>query len=68
MDSGNEDVKGSRWETALYLASGWDPYELIEQSVQAAARISGTSRPLREKQLPDSVDWFGWCTWDGECA
>ncbi len=24
----------------------------------------GTSKPLHEKELPASLDLFGWCTWD----
>jgi hypothetical protein len=26
--------------------------------------LSGTSKPLHEKELPASLDLFGWCTWD----
>lgn len=32
--------------------------------VAAAARLSGTSLPRVQKQLPASLDVFGWCTWD----
>lgn len=34
------------------------------QAVAVAASYSGGSRPLAEKQLPGSIDVFGWCTWD----
>ncbi len=27
-------------------------------------RPPGGARPLREKQLPEMLDTFGWCTWD----
>jgi hypothetical protein len=44
--------------------AGADPYELINQGVAAAARLSGTSKALADKELPPSLDLFGWCTWD----
>lgn len=50
--------------SALYIAAGWDPYELIEVGVTEAARMSGGARPRRDKALPPSLDVFGWCTWD----
>lgn len=48
----------------LYIAAGWDPFVLVEQGVSAAGRISGGSKPRRDKKLPESLDVFGWCTWD----
>jgi hypothetical protein len=44
--------------------AGSDPYELINQGVAAAAQLSGTSKALADKELPPSLDLFGWCTWD----
>jgi raffinose synthase len=32
--------------------------------VAAAAALSGGAAPLSAKQLPPSLDVFGWCTWD----
>lgn len=64
IDSGNQQVQDSRWDTAVYIASGWDPYELMEQSVAAAAAWSGGAKPRWEKETPDITNWFGWCTWD----
>ena len=53
-----------RWENALYLAAGTDPYELVDKAVAAAAKLSGTSKARQDKALPEVVDVFGWCTWD----
>ncbi len=64
MESGDDAVLGQRWEHALYLAAGSDPYALVESAVAGAAALSGGSKPLREKQLPPTLDVFGWCTWD----
>lgn len=30
----------------------------------AAAAMSGSARPRCQKELPPSLDTFGWCTWD----
>lgn len=64
MESGDESVIGESWQTALYVAAGTDPFALVDFAVEAAARISGTAKPRREKQLPATLDVFGWCTWD----
>lgn len=64
IDSGNTDVRTDRWDNLLYIAAGSNPYELVQRSVAAAARLSGGAKPLREKTVPPSVDYFGWCTWD----
>ncbi len=64
MESGDDAVLGQRWEHALYMAAGSDPYALVESAVAGAAALSGGSKPLREKQLPPTLDVFGWCTWD----
>ncbi len=50
-------------EAALFVALGHDPYELIERSARAVA-AHHSARLRREKPLPDTVDLFGWCTWD----
>jgi hypothetical protein len=64
IESGDQNVKGSEWPSALLVATGRDIFKLIEESVAHAARLSGTAKPLAAKQLPDSLDYFGWCTWD----
>lgn len=49
---------------ALLVAASWDPYALMEEAVTAAAALSGGGRPRTMKELPASLDAFGWCTWD----
>ena len=46
-------------DRALLLATGPDPFVLLEQSARLLAPT-----PRRDKPLPDFVDQFGWCTWD----
>ena len=49
---------------ALLVAAGDDPFALVEESVIAAAKLSGGAKPLRDKHVPATADGFGWCTWD----
>eukprot|EP00803_Ostreobium_quekettii_P005322 evm.model.scf_2114.1 EVM.evm.TU.scf_2114.1 scf_2114:2316-14243(+) len=64
VESGDETVKGSSWQNALYVAASWNPFELVDKAVTAAASISGTAKPRQKKELPSCLDVFGWCTWD----
>lgn len=64
IESGDKNVQGTQWRSALLVASGNNLFALIEEAVAQAAQLSGASKPLRDKMLPDSLDWFGWCTWD----
>lgn len=64
IESGAQDVTGSAWPAALLVASGRNIFELIDHAVTQAAALSGTTKPLRDKHLPDSLNYFGWCTWD----
>ena len=64
MESGDSTVLGSKWDNSLYIAAGKDPFILIEKAVAAAAQLSGGAQQRQDKQQPDSLNWFGWCTWD----
>ena len=64
MESGDPTVMASVWKNSLYIAAGRDPFTLIDKAVAAAAQLSGGALPRQQKQQPDSLNWFGWCTWD----
>ena len=64
IESGDESVLGSRWGQAVHISAGWNPFELVDRAVAAAAFLSGGAKPRAEKSLPPSLDVFGWCTWD----
>lgn len=64
VESGDDAVMKERWDSLLYIGAGWNPFELIDQGVTTAAALSGGALPLSSKQVPASVDLFGWCTWD----
>ena len=63
IESGDEAVLGERWERALLVAAGQDPFELVDTAVTAAASMSGGAKPRHQKKLPATLDVFGWCTW-----
>lgn len=64
MESGDPTVMASAWKNSLYIAAGQDPFMLVDKAVAAAAQLSGGALPRQEKRQPDSLNWFGWCTWD----
>jgi Raffinose synthase or seed imbibition protein Sip1 len=64
VESGDRGVLASHFPSALLVASGRDLFKLIEENVARAAQLSGTAKALTSKTLPDSIEYFGWCTWD----
>jgi len=49
---------------ALYVAVGSDPFKLVKEGLANVAEATGTFDVLDNKQIPASVNDFGWCTWD----
>ncbi len=49
---------------ALFAGVGDDPYALAAAGARAVQRHIGTGRLRTEKEVPEVVDLFGWCTWD----
>ena len=41
MESNNASVKENLFDSTLLIAAGFDPFQLVNQAVAAAARISG---------------------------
>lgn len=46
IESGDASVKASKWERALYIAAGTDPFALLDTAVAKAAALSGGAKPL----------------------
>jgi hypothetical protein len=44
----------------LLMACSTDPFHLVDAGVAAAAALSGGAAPRAAKQLPASLDGFGW--------
>ncbi len=63
-ESGDPDVVTMNVKDALYIATGSDPYELVERSFRAVSQRMGSFRTRSQKALPDYLDKFGFCTWD----
>jgi len=49
---------------AIYLAVDHDPYRLLKEGFATVAEETKTFFTLDQKELPPTVDEFGWCTWD----
>jgi len=49
---------------AVFVAAGDDPYQLVAEGARAVQRQIGIGRLRADKPLPDTIDLFGWCTWD----
>jgi Raffinose synthase or seed imbibition protein Sip1 len=64
IESGAAAVTSASWPSALYVAAGTEPFDLLRRGVAAAAALSGAGKPRSDKTVPPSVDCFGWCTWD----
>lgn len=64
IESGDPTVKASSWPSVVLVSSGRDIYALIENAVTKAAKLSGSARPRTDKDLPECMNGFGWCTWD----
>ena len=64
IESGAATVTETIFPSALYIAAGKDPYELIARGVAEASSLSGTAQPRVNKAVPPVVDKFLWCTWD----
>mmetsp|Transcript_36167 Transcript_36167/g.87483 ORF Transcript_36167/g.87483 Transcript_36167/m.87483 type:complete len:925 (+) Transcript_36167:62-2836(+) len=62
-ESGEAPASSSAMK-ALYVAVGDDPFELVQRGMQEVSDNLGTFRTLHHKKIPESVNDFGWCTWD----
>eukprot|EP00890_Picochlorum_soloecismus_P006142 jgi/Picsp_1/6529/NSC_03872-R1_raffinose synthase len=64
IESGDKAIKSSEWKKCLLIAVDPDPYKLVDMAVPKAAAYSGGAKPLDQKVIPQSLDLFGWCSWD----
>ena len=64
VQSGDPDVTSTGMDPAVFIASGDDPYELLESSFRTVADTLGTFEVSSRKPPAADLDLFGWCTWD----
>ncbi|HEX8834152.1 MAG TPA: Sip1-related alpha-galactosidase, partial [Abditibacteriaceae bacterium] len=63
VESGDPGVVGKEF-TTLFIATGHDPFELMDSSARAVMAQMKTGRLREDKDIPSFMDQFGWCTWD----
>ena len=61
--TGDDAVTGTSF-CACYRIDGENFYELVRRGAESLSRRFGTCRLRWEKQMPEIMDLFGWCTWD----
>lgn len=59
VESGAAGVASDTFPSALLVAAGRDPFEVVARGVAAAAALSGTSKPSAAKEMPATADLFG---------
>jgi len=65
-DSGDGDVRTGRVRAGAVLAAGTgSPHDAVHRAFAAASdAMDGAFRLREDKPVPESLDFFGWCTWD----
>jgi len=63
-ESGDANVVSKCARDICYLGIGSDPYNLIRDGFAALSEKMPSFRVREQKSMPESLDWFGWCTWD----
>ncbi|GAB2269797.1 hypothetical protein Dimus_004715 [Dionaea muscipula] len=64
VESGSTRVVGSNFRSVLYVHTGDDPFDLVQEAIRVIRVHLGSFRLLDEKDPPGVVNKFGWCTWD----
>lgn len=64
VESGSTKVRSSSFRSCLYMHVGEDPFQLVKDAIKVIKLHLGTFKLLVEKNPPEIVDKFGWCTWD----
>ncbi|XP_051128267.1 probable galactinol--sucrose galactosyltransferase 1 isoform X2 [Andrographis paniculata] len=64
LESGDPSVEEFEGRHLVYVAVGLDPFNLIGDSIKYLEDHLQTFKHRDHKQMPDMLNWFGWCTWD----
>lgn len=64
LESGDSAVQTNQGLYLVCVHAGTNPFEVINQAVQAVEKHMQTFLHREKKKLPSFLDWFGWCTWD----
>ncbi|TVU15548.1 hypothetical protein EJB05_39073, partial [Eragrostis curvula] len=64
FESGDPEVQTMEAVDAVFINSGDNPFKLLKESIKTLCTIKGTFSHIEDKEIPENLDWFGWCTWD----
>ncbi|XP_024525695.1 LOW QUALITY PROTEIN: probable galactinol--sucrose galactosyltransferase 2 [Selaginella moellendorffii] len=64
LESGDPAVVSLQGLHTLYIHSGSNPFQVLNDAMRAVKSHLQTFSLRTEKKLPGMLDWFGWCTWD----
>lgn len=64
IESGNPDIVTSESLQGVFVNFGDNPFDLMKESMKILETHFGTFAIRETKQMPEMLDWFGWCTWD----
>ncbi|XP_039141400.1 LOW QUALITY PROTEIN: probable galactinol--sucrose galactosyltransferase 2 [Dioscorea cayenensis subsp. rotundata] len=64
IESGDPAVQASQFNESVFVNSGSNPFELVNESIKKLRSYKGTFSLREDKSIPGMLDWFGWCTWD----
>ncbi|KAG8385956.1 hypothetical protein BUALT_Bualt03G0099100 [Buddleja alternifolia] len=64
LESGDPDVQEFNGNHLVFVAAGCDPFDLITNAIKTVEGHLQTFCHREKKEMPDILNWFGWCTWD----
>ena len=64
VESNCDEESAIEVDNVVVMARASSPYEAIRKAMAETQRVLGTFELLENKKVPETVDVFGWCTWD----
>ncbi|KAE8736198.1 1-aminocyclopropane-1-carboxylate oxidase-like protein 1-like [Hibiscus syriacus] len=64
VESGDPAIVTSQSLEAIFVNYGDHPFDLVKDSMMILEKQLGTFGLRETKQMPEILDWFGWCTRD----
>merc|ERR1719217_843337 len=64
VESNCDEESAIEVDNDVVMARASSPYEAIRKAMVETQRVLGTFELLENKKVPETVDVFGWCTWD----
>ncbi|KAI6687200.1 hypothetical protein NL676_024028 [Syzygium grande] len=64
LESGDPSIDTFNGSHLVFAVSGSNPFDVVTYAVKAIEKYEKTFCHLERKKIPDTINWFGWCTWD----